>query len=172
MSEESYLRTGQVAKRLGRSSYEIRRLLECGLIQGEYTGNQWRILVKEVDRVEREGVPDVPVSLRQPEDEPDDWEDPGENPSQPAPPSQEVIAAADDVMIEQARVQTARHRLERRRIERDLAETEDFFSEREARERERKTADQLKAQAAAAENQLIAWRDSWLNCAKGSIPRE
>jgi hypothetical protein len=172
MTEESYLRTGQVAKRLGRSSYEVRRLLECGLIQGEYTGNQWRIALREVERLEREGVPDVPVSLRQPEDESDYWEDQDDSTSLPATPSKEVIAATDDVAIEQARVQTARHRLERRKIERDLAETEDFFQEREARERERKAAEQSTTQAAAAENQRIDWRDSWLTYAKRSIPRE
>src|SRR6266481_5744261 len=97
MTGESYLRTGQVAQRLGRSSYEIRKLLEFDLIQGEYTGSQWRIPVKEVDRLEREGVPDIPVSLPEPDDEPDHWEPPDDSAALSPSPSAEVVEATDEV---------------------------------------------------------------------------
>ena len=38
-----------------------------GLIAGtEFTGKQWRIPLQEVERMEREGVPPVPISVPDP----------------------------------------------------------------------------------------------------------
>jgi excisionase family DNA binding protein len=54
---ETYYRTGAAAKTLGLSSYQIRRLAESGLIDAEFTGNQWRIPASEIDRLLKEGIP-------------------------------------------------------------------------------------------------------------------
>lgn len=59
---EAYYRTGAAAKALGLSSYQLRRLAESELIAAEFTGNQWRIPVSEVERLLKDGVPDTPAS--------------------------------------------------------------------------------------------------------------
>ena len=59
---ETCYRTGQAAKLLSRSSYEIRRLCEAGLIDADYSGKQWRIPAAEVERLRKDGVPEIPSS--------------------------------------------------------------------------------------------------------------
>jgi excisionase family DNA binding protein len=64
---EAYYRTGAAAKALGLSSYQVRRLAEAELIDAEFTGNQWRIPASEIDRLLKEGIPDIPASGDEPE---------------------------------------------------------------------------------------------------------
>ena len=67
---ESYYRTGQAAKQLGVSSYQVRRLCEAGEMAAETSaGQQWKIPGVEVARLRREGVPQVPVRVEEDEDE-------------------------------------------------------------------------------------------------------
>jgi hypothetical protein len=64
---EAYYRTGAAAKALGLSSYQVRRLAEAELIDAEFTGNQWRVPAFEIDRLLKEGIPDIPASDDGPE---------------------------------------------------------------------------------------------------------
>ena len=62
---EGYYRVGQGAERLGISSHKVRQLCQTGLINAEFTGSQWRIPIKEVDRLIRDGIPPIPQNLNQ-----------------------------------------------------------------------------------------------------------
>lgn len=114
VGSENYYRTGQAAKQLDASSYQIRRLCECGLIDAELTsGKQWRIPASEVIRLKREGVPPIPQLLPEPAEsmptpvqregnghlpEPEDPED--EEPGDLyVSPSEEIIRSAEEVTI-------------------------------------------------------------------------
>jgi hypothetical protein len=55
-----YYRIGQAAKLLGISSYHLRRLCELGIIEAEFSGHQWQILVSVIEEVQRTGVPPIP----------------------------------------------------------------------------------------------------------------
>src|SRR5215469_3595737 len=103
---EAWYRTGQVAKVLGVSSYTIRRLADSGLIEASYSGHQWRIPASEVDRLLKEGIPDLPAAEIPPE---------AANSTKPpngllAEPSETVVAAAE-------RVAVAENLLKQRRLE-------------------------------------------------------
>ena len=138
---ENYYRTGQAAKQLEASSYQIRRLCECGLIDAELTSDkQWRVPASEVMRLKREGVPPIPQLFHEapeftpttvqrernghpPEPEDPTDEEPGDLYGSP---SEEVIRSAEEVTITE-------NLLKKRKLERDFEEVEDLFREREQR---------------------------------------
>jgi hypothetical protein len=47
---------------LGVSSYHVRRLCEAELILAEFTGHEWLIPASEIDRLMKNGVPDIPAA--------------------------------------------------------------------------------------------------------------
>jgi excisionase family DNA binding protein len=170
---ETYYRTGQAAKQLGVSSYHIRRLCETGTIDAEITdGQQWKVPAAEIARLKKEGVPTIPQDLEDLEDD-----NPDDNPDdEPAPtccarvpeglyaePSDDVIAAAEEVKI-------VENRLKRRRLEREEEEVEDWFRERQQRHAAQQTAERQRAQAAQAAQQRQQWMDGWVQHALNSLP--
>jgi hypothetical protein len=63
-----YYRSGQTARVWAISPHLVRRLCEARLIDAERTdGGQWKIPHSEVERIKKEGVPEIPSSI-----EPDD----------------------------------------------------------------------------------------------------
>ncbi|MGA2186752.1 MAG: helix-turn-helix domain-containing protein [Bryobacteraceae bacterium] len=166
---ESYFRTGQAAKQLGVSSYRIRRLCEAGEITAEITdGQQYKIPASEIVRLQREGLPEVPVEL---DDNPDDFQgtphsgtDSGDVPDGLlAAPSAELIGAAEEVKIVESRLQ-------KRRIEKEAEEVEDWFRDRDRRQAALQAAERRKAEAAQAEQRRRKWIDSWIQYALNSRP--
>ena len=63
MPEAKY-RTGTAAKMLGISSYHTRRLAETELIDAEWSGHEWLFPASEIDRLLKEGVPEIPAAER------------------------------------------------------------------------------------------------------------
>lgn len=173
MSEATYS-TGQAAKLLSTSShhissYQIRRLCETGLTEGELTpGNRWRIPASEVERLKREGLPPIPQPA----------EDGRPGAIAPAVPDQITRRnpapepEAPAVRSEKDGLTIAKTRLERRRVDLEREEVEDSFRERE----ERLTAAELEEQR-RKEKQLAAqmhreWSQSWIQFALSSVPAE
>jgi excisionase family DNA binding protein len=147
-TETAYYRTGQAAKVLGLSSYQLRRLAECGLIDADFTGNQWRISSREVERLHKEGVPEVPAGV-------DAEQAPEPRPRLAAngflaPPSNAAVSAVEDVHI-------AENLLKKRRVELDLLELEDKFQEREIAEAERHAERERAERARLEEDDRTDW---------------
>ena len=60
----AYYRSGQAARLWGISAHLVRRLCDAGLVDAERTaGNQWKISHSEVERIKKEGVPEIPSSI-------------------------------------------------------------------------------------------------------------
>jgi len=166
---ESFYRSGQAAKQLGVSSYHIRRLCEVGEITAEITaGQQWRISASEIARLRKEGIPDVPVESEDGEDDATRASYRETDPDEPpdgllAPPSEELIEAAEEVRIVESR-------LKKRRVEKDAEEVEDWFRDRNRRHAALEAAERQKAEAAQAEQRRRKWLDSWIQYALNSRP--
>lgn len=62
MPMEVYYRSGQAAKMLGLSSYQLRRLAESELIDAEFTGNQWRFPASAIQELLKNGIPEIPAA--------------------------------------------------------------------------------------------------------------
>ncbi len=175
---DNYYRTGQAAKQLEVSSYQIRRLCECGLIDAELTsGKQWRIPASEVIRLKREGVPPIPQLLQEPMESvpipipyqpnghavrPEDPED--DDPEDLyGPPSEDVVRSAEDVTITE-------NLLKKRKLERDFEEVEDFFREREQKRQAELAAARKQAVEVQSQKRRREWRDEWITYGLNSAP--
>ena len=150
-------RTGQAAKVLGLSSYQVRRLAESGLIGAEYTGSQWRIPAGEVDRLLKDGIPEIPANDGQAEKP---------APVKPidgllAPPSATVVTAAEEVAITE-------QLLKRRRLELELREVEERLEERDQEEAERLAAEEREEQTQLAAEEAQQRREEWLQAWEGN----
>lgn len=174
MARQGFCRTGQVAKVLGLSAHQVRRLCETGLVVAELgPGGHWRIPVSEVVRLQKDGVPLIPSAV-------DDRQREGresENKSGAmikvsprhdllAPPSRTVIASDEEAPI-------TRNYLEQPKIARASEAETDRFREQ--------TWQQEENQAAAAQAPIHRgatleadareqWRHRWLEFALESLP--
>src|SRR5690349_2714967 len=64
MTKQGFCRTGQAGKALGLSAHQVRRLCESGLVEAELgPGGHWRIPVREVARLQKEGIPLIPSAV-------------------------------------------------------------------------------------------------------------
>jgi excisionase family DNA binding protein len=156
---DGYYRVGQGAEQLGISSHKVRQLCRAGLINAEFTGSQWRIPVKEVERLLREEIPPVPkkvVEDAQSENYPSSKSKP------PSPllgsPSEELVRSSEEVL-------KARNQVDVRKAQRELAEQDDFFKERQQKVAEQQAA--ARAQAASRQAQLRRqqWTIQWIGWA-------
>jgi excisionase family DNA binding protein len=166
---EAYYRTGQVAKLLKVSSYHVRRLCETGLIEAEFSGQQWKVPAREVERLRKQGVPPLPQLS----------EDEGEEVPQPPTdhdvadssngfydgPSRAVIQSVEQVAITE-------NRLKRRRLEKDLEETEDFFRERQRRVNAEQAVEKERIARLQSEQRRQQWADRWLQYALKAVPSD
>jgi len=182
---ESSYRTGQLARVLGVSSYQIRRLAEAGLIEAEYSGKQWRIPARELERLQKEGVPEIPANTGATQSPPPR---PKSTSASPAPglvaaPSDDVVAAHEQADITAQQVEIRRNRLERLKMKREMYQVGDYFRKRRLeREAERAAEDQAELERAEAERRREAqaeresrrreWCESWQRYALGLIPWE
>jgi excisionase family DNA binding protein len=166
----NYYRSGQAAKQLGISSYHVRRLCEAGEIAAEITdGNQWRIPVTEIRRLETEGVPPVPQELN---------DDPADQQATPLDRGRgrDRVEAAPEVTAAANAVRIAASQVERRRLERDAEEVEDWFRERTRRETAQ-AAEELRRREAEQSQQvrrerIAGWTRYALNAIPFGFPRE
>jgi len=168
---EAHYTTGQAAKELGTSSYNVRRLCEAGIIQSELTaGGHWRIPASAVAKLKRDGIPPIPQVLR--EDAETDrsrnghegYDRPTEGRREPHhQPSCELIASAESVEI------TA-NELKRRKIELERQDVEDQFREHERQRQSERAADEQREAEAAAQVQHQRWFERWMSCGLDSLP--
>ena len=169
-------RSGQAAKILEVSAHALRRLAEAGLVDAEYTGSQWRFPIEEIQRLQREGLPPLPAieqdglrSARRPQ---------GSN--RPvtegllAPPSEELVADAED--LERKKLE-----LQKLDVRREIEEATDYFRarEQEAEDQEEQRRTRLQEQRHQQQRQQSQlqeqqrrqrWRSQWLEHALRSMP--
>jgi hypothetical protein len=164
-----YYRSGQAARVWATSPHLVRRLCEARLIDAERTdGGQWKIPHSEVERIKKEGLPEIPSSI-----EPDE----GKSQEKYRPPGSclSVRAHVGAVRSPEA-VVVARSRRNRLETDQDPEETRTWFPEPrrpavEAQSWER--PEQLdKAALTRTEQERIDWHDSWMATALRSVPWE
>ncbi len=119
-------RSGQAAKLLGVSAHVLRRLAEAGMVEAGFTGSQWRFSVEEIQRLRREGLPPLPAmeedglrSARSTQR--------GNKPETEgllAPPSEDLIADAEDL-------ERQKLKLQKLGVRRQMEEQMDFFRARD-----------------------------------------
>src|ERR1700720_3620202 len=149
----AYYRSGQAARVWAISPHLVRRLCEAGLIAGERTaGGQWKIPHSEVERLKKDGIPEIPSSLAH-EDPQYEEEDSFPEESLPLPTSDGAATSAKAVDNEATRNWFR----ECRRVE---AET---LSQQRQASLDKSARDQ-------AEQEHIAWRDSWMAQALLRLP--
>lgn len=169
----AYYRSGQAATMLGISTHSVRRLCEAGLIEAELSeGGQWRIPASEIERIKQEGVPPIPSSVEADAGEAEESEKEQGVPEKRgllAPPSQEVVTSAEDVVV-------AENRLKKLKINRETEETQDWFRHRETAKAEAKSkkrqAELEKIARAEAERARIAWHDAFMATALVAVPQD
>jgi hypothetical protein len=168
----AYYRSGQAARLWGISSHLVRRLCEAGQIEAELTdGGQWKIPHSEVERIRKEGIPEIPSSIEQDgvEDEEEAAVDISPGGHLLAPPSDLVVTSAEEVIV-------AENRLKKLRIDKDTEETRDWFRERQRVDEETEYREQQteleRAARVQADHDRVVWQDSWLAIALLSLPRE
>jgi hypothetical protein len=140
MAKQNFYRCGQAGKEVGISSYKIRRLAETGLIpDAEFNGAQWHIPVSAIERLKREGVPALPkvVDVDDEADAPAASQKDRPTSTLLAPPSEEMIAAAEEAEMSVHQLKAAQNNLERNKIRKEQTEIADYFTDREKRLQER-----------------------------------
>jgi excisionase family DNA binding protein len=164
--QETYYRTGQAAKKLGVSSYHVRRLCEAGEIAAEITnGQQWKISAPEVNRLLEEGIPPVPRAIEE-HPEPPLVTQPTPTPEGLyAEPSDRVIQAAEEVRIVESH-------LHKRRLEREVEEVEDWFRDRQRRDAAGQEEERRQQERRGAESHRQNWIHSWTQQALNALPSD
>ena len=164
--EPLFYSTGQAARELGTSLALIRILCENRAIAAETTpGGHWRLPAAVVERLKRDGLPQIPRPL------PTESAPPARNGTADrdghtqhlAEPSDEVVSAADQVDI-------TRSMLEKRKIERELEENEDWFRERQGRQAAAEAAERQRTELKQAEQRRLLWAQQWTQYAINSLP--
>ena len=169
-------RSGQAARLLGVSAHTLRRLAEAGLVDADFTGSQWRFSVEEIERLQREGLPPLPAmeedglrSARSPQS--------GNKPETEgllAPPSEELVADAED--LERQKLE-----LQKLGVRREIEEQMDYFRAREQEEKDeeeqRRTRLQEQRQRQQREEVQLqqqrrrqGWQSQWIQHALRSMP--
>ena len=163
----AYYRSGQAAKLWGISSHLVRRLCEGGQVLAERSeGGQWKIPYSEVERIQKEGVPEIPSSIKWDRAEDQEEEDGGPGHRLLTPPSDGVVTSADEVVV-------AENHPERLQIDRESAPTRDWFRECQRLEAEAQSQTFLdRAAREQAAQERIAWHDSWMAKALLQLPQE
>lgn len=177
---EAFYRTGQVAKALGTSTHHIRRLCEAGLVEAEVTeGQQWKIPLSELQRLQKMGLPPIPERLGT---EPHNGRGvPVTTTASPVPglvasPSTAVVAAHEQADISAQQVQIRRNKIEGLKLTKEAFELGDFFRARrmereqaQAEERERvetqSRAERSQQEADLAARRRRGWINKWLTFA-------
>ena len=164
--EPLFYSTGQAARELGTSLALIRILCENRAIAAETPpGGHWRLPAAVVERLKRDGLPQIPRPL------PTESTPPARNGTADrdghtqhlAEPSDEVVSAADQVDI-------TRSMLEKRKIERELEENEDWFRERQGRQAAAEAAERQRTELKQAEQRRLLWAQQWTQYALNSLP--
>ena len=169
-------RSGQAARLLGVSAHTLRRLAEAGLVDAEFTGSQWRFLAEEIQRLQREGLPPLPAieedglrSARSPQS--------GNKPETEgllAPPSEELVADAED--LERKKLE-----LQKLHVRREIEEATDYFRarEQEAEDQEEQRRTRLQEQRHQQQRQQSQlqeqqrrqrWQSEWIQYALEKMP--
>ncbi len=166
----AYYRSGQAAKLWGISSHLVRRLCEGGQVRAERSeGGQWKIPYSEVERIQKEGVPEIPSSIKWDHGEDQEEEDGRPGHRLLTPRSDWVVTSADEVVV-------AENHLERLQIDQESAQTRDWIRECRRLEADAKSHDLQasldKAAREQAERERIDWHDSWMAKALLQLPQE
>lgn len=165
--------TGRAARELKVSQTDLRALCQAGLIAARATaGGHWRIPKSEVQRLRKEGLPELPSpTLEDLEAQPAGArpENVRPHPALLSAPSQEAIAAADEVVRLENEVRAIG-------LKRDKEENLDWFRDRQNRQAAAKAARRrgvLESQAERVRSEWVAlWVAYGMECLPPDAPRE
>lgn len=162
-----YYRSGQASKVWGISPHLVRRLCEAGLIAAERTSSgHWKIPQPEVERISREGLPEIPSSIE--EHSLRDVEDTGgSSQNRQLAPSCE-LAVSPEGEFEGAGNDT--------KITKVVSDSEALRTWSSGQEVEvcahSPQLSQVRTADPHREQERIAWHDSWMATALRSLPFE
>jgi hypothetical protein len=163
MAKENYYRTGQVAKFLGISRYKVNALAEAGRIESELRNGMRYFPEREVERLRKVGVPEIPSHIEsEPDDEqeemPAESDEPEDGARRPArtqhpatelyaTPSPELVKSQEERLKSEETLRALRNKAESKKFEKDIrdadrAEKADWIEQNKKRQKEeRKRAD-------------------------------
>ncbi|MBZ5641488.1 MAG: helix-turn-helix domain-containing protein [Acidobacteriia bacterium] len=161
--------TGRAARELRVSQNRLRALCQAGMIAARATpGGHFRIPKSEIDRLRRDGVPDPPPATPT-EDELEPINVPMTNPVRHptllAEPSDQTIAAADDVVRLENEVRGIQ-------LKRAREENLDWFRERQRKEAETKAVREQQRLESRAIQLRRHWENTWIEYALEIIPED
>jgi hypothetical protein len=173
---ESCYRTGQIARLLHVSSFRIRRLAETGLIEADYSGKQWRIPGRELERLQKEGVPEIPANTGESQSPPPRPKSASGHPGLLGAPSPDLIKSAETVLATENLVKKLK-------LEQELAQTQEWFDKRQQEEaerlaeveqarREQQEAEMRIAEKMERESLRRKWFEDWQQFAMNLVPWE
>ena len=175
MARQGFCRTGQVAKALGRSPHQVRRLCETGMIAAELgPGKHWRIPVSEVLRLQKDGIPLIPSAVNNPEQEESGSDNKSVAMIKASPRRDWLAVPSRTLMASDQEVQIGRNYSERPKIAKAAEPEADWFPEQNRQRQENQTA-----QAEAFSNRRATfqavhareqWYYRWLEGALESVP--
>ena len=119
MGDQLFYSTGQAATELKVTQAQIRALCESGAIETQVTpGGQWRLPKAEVDRLKADGIPPVPRPLPGADRRLSSASGNNGHPALYAAPSDQVIDAAEEVVVLENEVKALGLRRQKRRAAR------------------------------------------------------
>jgi hypothetical protein len=148
----------------------VRRLCEAGLVQGERTDSgQWKISLAEVERIRREGVPEIPSSIVD--------RDLNNEEGKGSPPGNRQLATQSAGRATTAEDSAgAESEIRGHAIAQNTDTMQTWFRDCPGSSAEplfRQPAGPItKAVHVQAEQDRIAWHDSWMSTALQSLPHE
>jgi hypothetical protein len=169
MKRNGYYRSGQAARVWAISSHLVRRLCAAGLIEAERTNSgQWKIPHSEVERIKKEGIPEIPSSIAK---------DVCENEERDAipPENRESPLYSHRLVTNAHECAAANNDLREQRIDRDRA-IRTWFGDCQTGEASALSLTRAVPPVGSAHVQAhqgrIAWHDSWMSTALHSLPQE
>ena len=172
-----FVRVGQVAKAIGLSEYQVRKLCDTGLIESVFIQGQRSVPLAELHRLEKEGPPLIPRELgavdrqSQVRRRPDVARHVRHRNGRKLPPRTRPLADSDEqriisenqVVITANQAVISRNKAEKRKADRELEEAEDWFRQRSRKQAEEEAERQRRQKRSA-------WTAKWIRYAVDSIP--
>jgi excisionase family DNA binding protein len=153
-----YFSASQVANELGISPDHVRKLAQAGAVKAETTpGGQLRVAAEELDRLKRDGLPPMPRPLPGDRRRPVGATAVAPPPGLYAPPSPELVAAAEQSVL-------LTHELKTLRLTRRKENELDHYRKREARLQQEQADREAVEQARQADLDAQVERQDWLRC--------
>jgi hypothetical protein len=141
MARQGLCRTGQVAKVLGLSAHQVRRLCETGMVEAELgPGGHWRIPVSEVVRLQKDGIPLIPSAVDNPERQNSEYKNKSVAMIKASPRRDWLALPSPTLIGSDEEIHFARNYLERPKVAKATESEADWSRERTRQQEENQAA--------------------------------